>query len=425
MKTINRIYPIFVALFLLPFICVTASAEMAQGTETRITNSLSDQYDPVICGDMLLWSDYTEGYKNIFMYNLTTSTETQITHNESYQEYPDIYSPVPDIYADRAVWVDYRNSNVDPWNTDIYMYNISTSTESQITTDGSFQSNPVIYGDNIVWEDRRSGPDIYMYNVSTLTETRINGDGDQYFPAIYDDKIVRLYSRNGNMDIYLYNISTHQETQITNDEYDQYDISIYGDMIVWADPSYGSWDIYMYNLSTSRKTQITTDTASQRNPDIFEDKIVWEDGRNLNGDIYMYDLSTSTEIQITNNGQSHNPAISNDRIVWYDYRNGNQDVYMFTLAPAVELTPLDRTNDLKNYVENTLSCNVWTKKALIKPVDTSIRFLEKGKDSKAVVSLKSFIDLVKDMKKHKKISAAEADYMIKEARGIIDQIKVH
>ena len=40
MKTINRIYPIFVALFLLPFICATASAEMAQGTETQITNSM-------------------------------------------------------------------------------------------------------------------------------------------------------------------------------------------------------------------------------------------------------------------------------------------------------------------------------------------------------------------------------------------------
>jgi beta propeller repeat protein len=62
----------------------------------------------------------------------------------------------------------------------------------------------------------------------------------------------------------------------------------------------------------------------------------------------MYYLSTSTEIQITNNGESHNPAIYNDRIVWYDYRNGNQDVYMFTLAPDVELTPLDRTNDLKD-----------------------------------------------------------------------------
>jgi len=62
----------------------------------------------------------------------------------------------------------------------------------------------------------------------------------------------------------------------------------------------------------------------------------------------MYYLSTSTEIQITNNGESHNPAIYNDRIVWYDYRNGNHDVYMFTLAPDVELTPLDRTNDLKD-----------------------------------------------------------------------------
>jgi beta propeller repeat protein len=179
----------------------------------------------------------------------------------------------------------------------------------------------------------------------------------------------------------------------------------------------------MYDLSTSRKTQITTNAASQRNSDIFKDKIVWEDGRNLNGDIYMYDLSTSTETQITNNGQSHYPSIYNDRIVWYDYRNGNMDVYMFTLAPTSELTPLIRINDLKDYVKNNVSCNPWTKKALIKPLDQSIFFLEKGKDSKAVVSLKSFIDLVKDLKRHKKISASEGDSMITEARGLINQIK--
>jgi TolB protein len=102
--------------------------------------------------------------------------------------------------------------------------------------------------------------------------------------------------------------------------------------------------------------------------------------------------------------------------------DGNSDIYMFTIDSA-ELTPLDRTDDLKDYVETTLSCNAGTKKALIKPLDESIRFLENGQDSNAVLELKPFINLVEKIEKSKRISAADADYMITEARGIIDQIK--
>jgi len=38
--------------------------------------------------------------------------------------------------------------------------------------------------------------------------------------------------------------------------------------------------------------------------------------------------------------------------------------------------------------------------------------------------LKSFIHLAERMKECKQISAEEADYMVKEAKGIIDQIQV-
>ncbi|HII80393.1 MAG TPA: cell surface protein, partial [Methanosarcina sp.] len=76
---------------------------------------------------------------------------------------------IPAIYEDRIVWQDNRNGN---W--DIYMYNLSTSTETQITTNQSNQWNPAIYGDRIVWGDDRnsnessdfymdSNSDIYMY----------------------------------------------------------------------------------------------------------------------------------------------------------------------------------------------------------------------------------------------------------------------
>lgn len=432
MKTINRIYPIVVALFLLLFICATASAEMAQGTETQITNNGEDQKHPAIYGDRIVWTDFRngDGYQtsDIYMYDLSTSTETQITTSGS--------AYMPDIYGDRIVWTDVRNGNGD-----IYMYDLSTSTETQITTNGSWQYWPVIYDDKIVWVDERDADEshgdayvstsVYMYNLSTSTETRMSTrEGQQQGPSsVYDDCVVwNNHLPDGSQCIYMCNLSTFEETQIPTSE-SAYSPDIYGDRIVWVRNGIGSVDgnIYMYNLSTSTETQITSNESNKYGASIFDDRIIWADWNNGDPVICMYDLSTSTETQITDEsslvGGEVGPDIYGNRIVWDDSRNGNQDIYMFTLAPAPELTPLDRTNNLKDYVENTLSSNVGTKKALIRPLDETIHFLEIGKDVKSVSKLKSFINIAEKMSKRNRISSTEADYMITEARGIIDQIE--
>ena len=57
-------------------------------------------------------------------------------------------------------------------NSDIYMYDLSTGKETQITTNQAAQNPPSIYDDKIVWQDKRNeGWDIYMYDLSTGKET--------------------------------------------------------------------------------------------------------------------------------------------------------------------------------------------------------------------------------------------------------------
>ena len=64
---------------------------------------------------------------------------------------------------------------------DVYMYNISTKKETQITTGGRAINRPAIYGNRIVWDDwRNENYDIYMYDLSTKKETQItNNASDQ------------------------------------------------------------------------------------------------------------------------------------------------------------------------------------------------------------------------------------------------------
>jgi len=68
----------------------------------------------------------------------------------------------PAISGDWIIWMEIRNGN---W--DIYMYDLATGIETQITGGFNSQRYPAISGNRIVWEDYRTGnADIYMYDLS-------------------------------------------------------------------------------------------------------------------------------------------------------------------------------------------------------------------------------------------------------------------
>jgi beta propeller repeat protein len=364
MKTNERKHSIALVsaalVFFLIFVLSTASAATVPTiTETRITTNESAQLDPAIYENMIVWTDARNGifdeYGNrknldIYMYDLSTSKETQITTNESNQS-------MPAIYGNRIVWQDDRNGN---W--DIYMYDLSTSKETQITTNESNQSMPAIYGNRIVWQDDRNGNwDIYMYDLSTSKETQITTDEFiQSNPAIYGDRIVwtdfRYGQNEGQSCIFMYDLSTHTETQITNGGSDHGSPAIYSDKMAYCNSEMS--EIFVYDLSTHQETQITTNYSSS-SPAIYGDRVVWHDSRNdkeipINSDIYMYNLSTSQETQITtNDSEQFSPAIYGDRIVWGDTRNGypKYDIYMCTISES-EQTPIP---PIANFSASTLS----------------------------------------------------------------------
>jgi beta propeller repeat protein len=335
-----------------------------EGAETQITTNNSNQLNPDIYGERIVWQDGRNGsgeYWNptgnwdIYMYDTFASTETRITTNESLQINPA-------IYGDKIVWQDDRNGN-----SDIYMYNLSSSTETQITTNESNQIWPAIYGDRIVWVDDRNGSEIYMYDLSTSQETQISTRGLVYSgsecsgPKIYNDRIVWQESYESDFSTHrlvMYDLSTQQETQIAENYLFMpypgfFAFAIHGDEIVYNYfPADDSGIIEMYNLSTQQTTGIGGVISAS--PDVYGDRIVWVE-TSWEGDydadpdyyynIYMYNLSTQQEIQASTSGTAHDPAIYGDRIVWQDDRNGNLDIYMFTLASAEVPTPDDNETD--------------------------------------------------------------------------------
>ncbi len=85
---------IFYLIFMLP-LCFIVSSATASGTETLITtyNNGFDHTLPRIFNDQIVWQDEdpSPNFGIIYLYNITSGVETQVTDNSSFAIHPAIF----------------------------------------------------------------------------------------------------------------------------------------------------------------------------------------------------------------------------------------------------------------------------------------------------------------------------------------------
>ncbi|MDN5310700.1 MAG: hypothetical protein PWP14_2094 [Methanolobus sp.] len=349
--------------------------------------------NPAIYEDLIVWQDDSKGSWDIYMYNISTEEERQLTMDNTSDQIN------PAIYEDRIVWQDDRNyegsrshENVEyiaeffrmlqnspsseMW--DIYMYNVSTGEEKQITTHVSNQINPAIYDDILVWQDYR----------------------------------------NWNWDIYTYDLSSEEMKQITTNESVQWEPAIYKDKIAWVDnnrtETYLYREIYMYNISTEEILQITdwttpgypeSETSWRGQPSIYENKIVWSDERGgmENPQIFMFSL-----------GEQRPPE-------WQE----PVDEEPTNDVPAEEDVnePSEQLKKLQDDISNLDGVDTGTKSSLSANLNNAITMADKGDKEKSIDRLEKLIESIE--KQHlpkEKLSPEQAEYIIGELERIIELI---
>jgi beta propeller repeat protein len=247
--------------------------DLNTGEVKQITTDEHAQRSVRIYGDTIVWLDNRHEeddeyphYYDIYAYDLEKGEEMRITQTNSIKDY-DL-----SISGSLVVWTDSRNdspeSRIDTYppvsNPDIYMFDLSTNTEKQVTTSSASDSSPVVDNGRIVWQRSsavRNG-DIFLYDVETGKEMQISKSGytaHDYYPAISGNHVVWADARisqgntsgdtiegnkSGAAEIYLYDLERKQEMLLVPSETE----SEYKDVIfrqVWLFPViHGDFIVY-------------------------------------------------------------------------------------------------------------------------------------------------------------------------------------
>jgi beta propeller repeat protein len=245
--------------------------------------------------------------------------------------------------------------------------------EVPITTEGSNQDNPSIYGTIVVWEDNRGwkvfGPtpeswSLYPYshiNYCDISHEKINGTFEgtnqpvpigpyyQHRPMIYKKIIVWEEEVQGNNDsaIFAWDIETGRSTKLSKNSNSTRSPYISGNIIVWEATINSNAEICGYDIGSDGEFETTDDNGEfqfrkkgiQIMPLTNGKVVIWVDDINKdnNGlDIYGIDpgldmkFGTSDDNELTivsKSGDQFSPAIFEDTLIWVDNRDENNDIY--------------------------------------------------------------------------------------------------
>jgi beta propeller repeat protein len=103
-----------------------------------------DQVDPDVDGDWVVWTDRRWGDRDVLGYNRVADYEFRACVDPADQDQPA-------VAGDTVVWRDARNAAT--LGSDIFAFDLTTSTERAVWSGPGAQSDPAVSGDLVLWTD--------------------------------------------------------------------------------------------------------------------------------------------------------------------------------------------------------------------------------------------------------------------------------
>ncbi len=210
-------------------------------------------------------------------------------------------------YADINVVFSFGDAGL-PETSEIYIMRADGGAERQLTSNTSFDVDPVLLDDRLIafTSDRDGNNEIYLMNVDGSDQRRLTNDaGSDIQPNWSPDGRTVVYSsdRDGNHEIYLMNADGSGQRRLTDDpgSDSQPDWSPDGRTVVFTSDRDGNHEIYLMNADGSDLRRLTDSPGSDTQPDWSPDgrTVVFTSDRDGNREIYLMNADGSDQTRLT------------------------------------------------------------------------------------------------------------------------------
>lgn len=379
----------------------TATLELTGNfSQQRLTPNNLAQGNSDIFNDMIVYEDYQNGNADIYRYNLTTNSRSQITFNTSAQVNPAVYGnyivwqdgrsipPQPNVVANPG----FETGSLPPWIFEPYTY-FSYYVQASAAHTGSWGAKIIkaagtVTAGTAAYFSQPAATSIVpgeSYNFSSwiIVTLAPSQSFNAAIGVLWKDGGGTVISQNWSTGVSqvgawaLKGCTAVAPTGATNAEIRLRIIctvtssatfqACFDDVSFSVIPQYPNWDIYVFNLSSSTGYVVTNEPSAQMYPDIYGTTIVWQDKRNGDWDIYSYDLSNGLpvnqaeikQLEVGNQTADQTmPAIDDNRLVWQDNRYGTSDIFMAVTefsAEVYDLKEIQITRELHNQINPAIS----------------------------------------------------------------------
>ena len=284
---------------------------LATGEKARATDNPNDTF-PTVFGKTLVWN--RQG--SIMLCDLNNATGSALDWCSRFSR---MLSPLwqeargkPMIEGNLVVWAGRDKSGLD---FDIFLFDLSKNSLSQITDSSVYQAHPFVFGNKIVWDDGDTygTTEICFCDLDGSTGSlsrwcstpvqrggglrRLTSDTDfQGYPSIHSNRVVWQeisFSESGSIEgygIFLYDLQEDKAEKIQASDMLLSEASVHGNRIAWVGKGQGLWDYSVYacdlsgagsNLSHWCSTQVSEGGGLKKitQGKVFEVSPVLSDGK--------------------------------------------------------------------------------------------------------------------------------------------------